>query len=103
MTAQIIAHPALLAQKRRKAAESAKLTQKAFLRCTTRYLKFMIETLELMLDMPKDHEMGIRERAERRAMGERLNLYRTELAQRDARDNASMASNQTSRRFVAHY
>lgn len=98
MTAQIIAHPSLLAQKRRKVADKKQRSEQKFLRCTTRHLKYLIEVMGLMLDLPKDHPLGVPARGERRAMGERLHMYRDELARRDARDNAPLNADRLSQR-----
>lgn len=51
----------------------------------TRELKLHIGLLSVMLDLPKDHPMGVSGRRPRKAMGQRLQLLRRELALRDAR------------------
>ncbi len=100
MSAQVIAHPALLAQKRRQKALRKKKEQK-LLACTTRYLKYLITVLDLMLAFPKDHPLGPRSFEERKGMGERLTMYRNELQRRDQRrdeQNAQLEAQRLSQR-----
>lgn len=85
MSAQIIAHPALLAQKRRHKARKQR-AERRVLSCSTRYLKYLIEVLCLMMALPKEHPLAPVSHEEKRGMGERLTLYRNELQRRDARD-----------------
>lgn len=97
MSAQIIAHPALLAQKRRQKSKRQKAEQK-LLSCTTRHLKYLIEVLSLMMKLPETHPMGASGHDQKRAMGDRLNLFRNELQRRDKRDAAPLDTKRLSQR-----
>lgn len=97
MSAQIIAHPALLAQKRRHKARKQR-AERRLLSCSTRYLKYLIDVLSLMMSFPKGHPLAPSGHEEKRGMGERLTLYRNELHRRDARDAAPLQAKRLTQR-----
>jgi hypothetical protein len=93
----VIQHPAM-ANRRAAAAQQleANGVEDRGIRIPTRELKLHIAIIELTLGMPPSSELAVRSRRVRKAMNQRLAMYRAELAARDARRGAPVDTKQYS-------